>query len=166
MTIANLGLYDDLNMFVAYDLPNVLAGGPCEFSDGLSIAWVFGQTKHPSPGEMEAVAGRIASSSPVLVHTFGPCSEDAHDLVDAALLRRPGNQAITCWTPEYTPAEIIFEFFRTDLPAERDFERWSGRLLLFDSSVMETDRGRLIDYCRDVDSIIARLLDSEEDCGG
>jgi hypothetical protein len=162
MSIRKLGTYDDLGVWFAHGFVDL--GTPEDdhnLPDGLSIAVVLGESDGTSRERLERAADTIASLSPTLVHCFGPMAETVHDAIDRELIKRAVCGTLTYWNGERQPAQVVFEMFRTDLPPEAEFDRWSGRLIVVDEQLTDQECHALTEALRDVDATIRSLLDTE-----
>lgn len=153
MNFANVADYDDMPVFVACDLDSFFSAAERgDVRKGLSMALVLGDST--SRDVVKRFADIAVKQAPTLVHCFGSTSEFAHDSIDAAIRRYRKDGIQTYWSVDYEAADVIFEFFCTDLPAERDLQRWSGRLLILDKSLPAFTRKAILHGLRDIKTTI------------
>jgi hypothetical protein len=159
MSAVKIGDYDEMGVWVVRDLADFrTAVDHGQLAKGLSVALILGERDESTADVLTGVAAAIAELCPTLVHCFGACSEAAHDMVDSALLSRGQEGVRTFWSVECEPAAIIFEFFRTDQPPERDYDRWSGRLVILDECLGSEERDSIITGLGDVDGTVELYL--------
>lgn len=163
MKACHVGTYDDMGVWFVCGLENFVADvRQRELPKGLSVALVLGDRKTVPAGELKATAGAIAAIYPTVVHCFGRVSEFLHDAIDGALRKHEHEGVLTYWNVQWNPVDVIFELFRTDLPAESELARWSGRLVVLDSDLNPNEKEAVTRGLCDIDTTIKESLDNFE----
>lgn len=160
MSVQRIGSYDDMGVWLDCNVELPLSSLET-VPRGLGIGVILGAESAAS-SITKGLAEQIASLEPSFVHCFGGQSEVLHDRVDVELVRRGLIGVPTIWTLVAAPAEVIFELFRTDMPCEADFERWTGRLILIEASVSPDYRRSLGSCLCNVDRAVQTAINQTD----